>query len=141
MEYLILIGFLTLVLTTILGIGLYYSTTAEERLRATQIQNYGIKVVSSAESVYYSGEPSKATINPYLPEGVTDIKVEYDVLLDEYSLFITIQLPTGENKISFKSQVPIAESGGNPLSHSSGIKTIVLKAQGDPDYNVLLSEG
>jgi len=56
MEYLILIGFLTLVLTTILGIGLYYSTTAEDRLRATQIQNYGTKVISSAESVYYSGK-------------------------------------------------------------------------------------
>jgi len=146
MEYLILIGFLTLVLTTILGIGLYYSTTAEDRLRATQIQNYGTKVISSAESVYYSGEPSKATINPYLPEGVTGIgvyseDVEAPSGEKEYYLNINISLPTGQNVLTFRSQVPLEENSSSRLSHSSGIKTVVLKAQGFPNYNVLLSEG
>jgi hypothetical protein len=127
MEYLILMGFLTVVITTILGIGLYYSTTAEDSIRSSQIYNFGNKITGVAESVYYAGYPSKATINPFLPEGVTNITNITTGTV--YDLMINITLPTGNNTMSFRSQVPIKvyQSATQPRL-TGGIVTVTLEA-------------
>jgi len=103
-EYLIVIGFVTFVVIGILGIAFFYSNSMSDRIRMTQINSFATKIISSSESVYYAGEPSKATVEAYLPENVEQINIS------ENSLIFTVQTSSGENIIAFSSKVPISGS-------------------------------
>ena len=94
----------------------------KDRIKVTQISNYADKVLSTAESVFYAGEPSKATITSHLPESVLDIEIISP------DLIITFQTSTGQNKVSFASEVPILENSSSPLTVSKGIKKIAVVA-------------
>ena len=122
MEFLILMGFLTFVIVGIIGMGFYYSNTINDRIKSSQVANFGNKIISTSELVFYSGEPSRSTISAYLPEGVTNIQIA------ENSVVITHYLSSGINKISFQSDVPMVENLSAELSVSSGIKNIVIVA-------------
>lgn len=122
MEFLILMGFLTFVIIGVLGIGYFYSETINDRIKATQISNFANKIAITAETVFYSGEPSKATISVHLPEGVDDIEIIDDMIV------ITYHLATGENIISFSSNVPLAETPTEEITASSGLKTLTITA-------------
>ena len=58
MELLILMGFLTFVIVGIMGVGYFYSNTINDRIKSNEINNFAIKITSTAETVFYSGEPS-----------------------------------------------------------------------------------
>ncbi|MFH1291254.1 MAG: hypothetical protein ABIH79_01730 [archaeon] len=122
MEFLILMGFLTFVIIGILGIGYSYSGTTNDRIKSGQINSFANKIISTSETVFYAGEPSKATISVRLPDGVQDIEIINDTLV------ITYYLATGQNKISFSSNVPIAESSTEEISSVSGIKNLIIVA-------------
>ncbi|MBR9706509.1 hypothetical protein GOV14_05720 [Candidatus Pacearchaeota archaeon] len=136
MEYLILVGFLTIIITGILGIGLYYSTTSGDQLKETQIHNFGNKVVGASRTVFYAGEPSKATIYPFLPEGISGIDAVYYNGL--YYLLINITASSGEQKLSFKSDVPIMIDSSNPITIASGVKMIIIEADAS---HAVISQG
>jgi hypothetical protein len=118
-EYVIILGFVMIVIIGILGVALFYSGSIKDRIKVIQVNNFANKIISTAESVYYYGEPSKATISAYLPDGIKDITIM------ENSLFISTQLSSNLEKNSFSSQVPIE---GN-ITVSSGIKKIIIKAE------------
>lgn len=118
-EYIIIVGFVTFVLIGILGFAYFYSGNIKDRIKIIQLNNFGNKIISTAESVFYYGNPSKATISVYLPEGVTEIDIS------ENSLFIASYTSTGLQKSSFSSKVPIEGS----ISASSGIKKIEVIAE------------
>ena len=120
-EYLIVVGFITLVLIGILAIAIIYSGAVKDKIKMSQITTFASKIISSSEKTFYSGEPSKATFYAYLPDNVLDITI------DEDSLFFTIQTSSGINKISFSSNVPISGT----LTSSSGLKKIQVIAQGN----------
>lgn len=122
MEFLILMGFLTFVIVGIVGVGFYYSSTINDRIKSSQVANFGNKIASSSELVFYSGEPSKSTISAYLPDGVVDIQII------ENSIVISHHLSSGVNKISFQSDIPMEENLSAKLSIFSGIKKIVIVA-------------
>ena len=123
LELLILMGFLTFVIIGILGVGYYYSSTVNDRIKSTQVSNFAGKIISTSETVFYSGDPSKATITTYLPDGINSITI------DENSLIITYKLASGRNVAAYPSSVPIAEIGTGNLTTSSGIKKIVIVAE------------
>ncbi len=122
MEFLILMGFLTFVMVVIIGAGFYYSNTINDRMKSSQIANFANKITSTAEVVFYAGEPSKATITAHLPDGVTDLQII------ENSIVITHSLTSGENTIAYQSSVPMVENFSAELSIFSGIKSIVIVA-------------
>ena len=122
MEFLILMGFLTFVIMIIIGTGFHYSTTINDRIKSTETTNYANKITSTAEMVFYSGEPSKATISAHLPESVNDLQIIED------SVVINYTLTSGYNLIAYKSMVPMVEDPSNPLSTTSGIKSISITA-------------
>jgi uncharacterized protein (UPF0333 family) len=122
MELLILMGFLTFVIIGILGIGYFYSNTINDRIKASQVSNFAEKLIATSESVYYAGGPSKSTINAHLPDGVENLNVS------EEAITITYDLTSGENIISFESSVPIVEDSSNPLTSTSGVKSITVIA-------------
>ena len=129
MEYMILVGFITFIIIGLLGIGLFYSGSIKDRVKFTQVNNYANKIISTSESIFYAGEPSKATITAYLPESVTEIYVDET----EDSLVISVQLSSGITKRAFSSNVPI--SGSGTFSVSSGLKKIVIIA-GENEVNI-----
>lgn len=121
MEYVVILGFAMIVIIAILGIALFYSGNIKDRIKIIQVNNFANKIVSSAESVYYYGEPSKATISIYLPDGIENITIL------EKSLFISTQLSSGLEKSSFSSNVPIE----GYINIHPGIKRIAVKAEGN----------
>ena len=96
-------------------------------MKETQLTNYANKIISTSESVFYAGEPSKATITAYLPDNIDDIEINED----ENALVITYRTTSGVNVKAFDSNVPISESVGNELSDYQGSKRIEVIATED----------
>ena len=118
-EYLILMGFVTLVLAGILGIAFFYTSGIQDRVRVSQVSNFANKIISAAEYIYSSGEPSKTTVVAYLPENVKNITIEENLLL------ISLQTSSGLNRIGFPSSVNIT---GN-IPFSPGLKKLEIEAE------------
>lgn len=118
MEYVIIMGFVLLSITLITGLAFVYSGSLKDKIRENQVTNFANKVITTSESVYYSGEPSKATISVYLPEYVKNITIS------NKSLYLEVQFSSGLNKIEYKSNVPLSGS----ISTSSGMKKIIIEA-------------
>ncbi len=119
LEYLILVGFVTFVIIVTLAVAFFYSSSISDRIKASQINSFAEKVISTSEKVYYQGEPTKATISAYLPDGVQEISFYQN------NMFITLQTSSGIEKISITSDVPVE---GN-LSSGMGIKKIEIRAE------------
>lgn len=122
-EYLIVVAFVTFVVLTILGISLFYSTQVQDSIKFNQLERFAKKIISSAESTFYSGEPSRTTINSYLPNGVKSIAVQ------ENSLVFNIESAGGTSIIAYPSTVPINIPVGGEISTSSGLKRILIVAK------------
>lgn len=118
-EYLIIVGFVTFLVIGIMGVAFFYASSTRDRIRTNQLITFADKVISSAESVYYSGEPSKVTIVAYLPKGVTSIGIE------ENSLVVSIVTSSGISTMSFSSNVPISGS----ISVNEGVKNVEVVAE------------
>ena len=119
MEYLIIVGFVTFIIIGILGLAFIYSGSIKDSIKVNQITGFASKIISTSESIFYAGYPSKATIPVYLPEGVENISLSGD------SLIIEFQTSTGKNKISFSSNVPIT----GLITTGQGIKKIRILAE------------
>ena len=122
-EYLIIVGFIMFLIISILGFSLFYSDQIRDRVKLNQLQNFANKLVSSAEQVFYSGEPSKTTITAYLPSGVQSITIP--PAPNNKEIIFSIQTSSGLTIISFSSNVPI---GSSSLSNNEGVKRIVVTA-------------
>lgn len=120
MEFLILMSFLTFVIMGILTMGYFYSNTINDRMKSSQITNFANKIILTSETVFYAGEPSKATISAHLPIGVNDIEIIDDAII------ITYHLVTGQNKVAFSGNVPIVENSTAELSSDHGIKNLII---------------
>jgi len=133
-EYLIIMGFITFVIIGILGIAIFYSGSIRDKIKVTQMANCANKIISTAESVFYAGKPSRATINCYLPEGIQSIEIDTDIITHKSDLIFTLQTSTGKTVTDFTSNVELA---GN-IQATPGLKKIKLDAEED---NVKISQG
>ncbi len=120
-EYLIIVGFVIFLVVSVLGLALYYSSSISDRIRFDQVNNFANKIVSSAETVFYSGEPSRVTINAYLPAGVSGISVLSN------GIVINVSTASGLNTVYFESKVPLTGS----LNKNEGVKKILISAEVD----------
>ena len=127
-EYMIVVGFVSFLVVSVLGVGFFYSSTIRDRIKFNQIDGYANKLTSGAESVFYAGEPSKSTLDAYLPAGVTAIEV------NGKDIIFNISTSSGLTRIAYSSNVNLQ---GN-LSNKEGIHKIVITAQDD---GVFLSPG
>jgi len=147
-EYMMIIGFVTFAIMTVLALAIFYSDKTKDRMRLNYVDNFAIQLVNSAESVFFSGEPSKSTISLYLPEGVEIIEIKCsDGNLPSigppltlcgsglaYYLIITTHTSSGTNVKSYESKVPIIGS----INIGEGIKTLTLEAKSESGSNYLL---
>jgi len=118
-EYVIIVGFATFILIGVLSLALIYSGTIKDRIKLVQVNNFANKILSTSESVFYYGEPSKATISAFLPAGVINISILGN------TLYIETQTSSGIEKNGFVSKVPIK---GN-ITTSPGIKRLEFTAE------------
>ena len=121
-EYMIIIGFVTIAIMSILVLAYFYSNEIKDRIRLNQVENFAAQLVSSAESDFFQGEPSKTTVRLYLPEGIEA------VTLDQYNLIITTRTSSGQNIRAFSSDVIL----NGTISSGEGIKKLALEAK--PTY-------
>ena len=126
-EYLIVVGFVTFLVLGILGVAFFYTSVTNDQIKVSQVSNFANKIISSAESVFYAGEPSKLTLTGYLPIGITS----FQILPGE--IVVSITTSSGLTTMSFTSNVPLS---GN-ISHIDGVKRIEVLAQ---QNEVLISE-
>ncbi len=126
-EYLIVVGFVTFLVLGILGVAFFYTSVTNDQIKVSQVSNFANKIISSAESVFYAGEPSKLTLTGYLPIGIT----RFEILSGE--IVVSITTSSGLTTMSFTSNVPLS---GN-ISHIDGVKRIEVLAQ---QNEVLISE-
>ena len=120
-EYMIVVGFIVLLVLTVLGAALLYSSQINDSIEERQIEQFATKVVSSAESVKYAGEPSRSTISAYLPSNVKDIQIIGKEIVIDFTL------SSGFNRVSYLSKVAM----NGTISPGSGIKNIRIVALED----------
>ena len=126
-EYLIVIGFVTFLVLGILGVAFFYTSITNDQIRVSQVSNFANKIISSAESVFYAGEPSKLTLTGYLPIGIT----RFEIMGGE--IVVSMSTSSGVSTMSFTSNVPLS---GN-ISSIDGVKRVEVIAQ---QNEVLINE-
>lgn len=120
-EYMIVVGFIVFFVLVILGAALLYSSQINDSMQTRQIEQFANKIISSAETVKYAGEPSRSTISAYLPSNVRGVQImEREIVVD----FIT---SSGLNRVSYLSKVAMT----GEISQVSGIKKIRIVAMQD----------
>ena len=120
-EYITIMGFVLFILISIIGISMIYSSSINDIIKTNQQYNCINKIISAAESIYYAGSPSKATINCYFPESIKNITIEdNEIRLESYA-------SSGDQAVSFQSKVPINGS----INFSPGLRNIVITAYND----------
>lgn len=120
-EYLIVVGFISFLVITVLGIALVYSSQIRERIIFYQVASFAENVISSSESVFFAGEPSQATISAYLPRNVEGV----DIIGKD--LVFNISTDAGLARIAYSSKVEMQGT----ISSNEGLKTLVIVAQTD----------
>ena len=118
-EYLIIVSFLTFVTLSVLGVALFYTSQIKDTIKFNQIEQFANKLITSAESVYFAGEPSKLTLTAYVPEGVTSI------IISDNAINFVVGSQSGTNIISYSSDVPLTDS---TISNTAGVKKIQIIA-------------
>lgn len=126
-EYLIIVGFITFLVVGILAVALLYSSHIRDQIRFSHVANFADTLITSAESVYYAGEPSRIPIRPYMPAGVQSVVVNGTEVL------FTLSTASGTTTLLYTSAVPLEGT----FSYDEGVKRIVLIAQTD---RVLITE-
>ena len=126
LEYLIVVGFVVFAVIIILGVSLFYTSGAQDQIKLNQLYTFANKITTSAESVYYAGEPSKVTITAFLPDGVQNIQVISD------SIVFTIVTSSGISVTAFESNVPL--NSPTTISINEGLKRLVIRAGADRVY-------
>ncbi|MBI2452012.1 hypothetical protein HYV50_02955 [Candidatus Pacearchaeota archaeon] len=122
-EYLIVISFVTFVALSILGIALFYSAEIKDSIKFSQLEQFAKKITSSAERIYYSGEPSRTTISAYLPEGVQAVTIQ------NKDIIFNVSTSSGTSVIAYSSNVPIQGT----ITPTPGVKKIKLEIKSNPE--------
>mgnify|MGYP000139883470 CR=1 FL=1 len=117
-EYLLVISFVLFVVLSALGIAMTYSAQMKDTLKFNQIETFSQNVISAAETVYYSGEPSKTTVKAYLPEGIREIRIK-----DNYLIF-NVSTKSGEAVTAYRGNVNMTGS----IAPHSGLRVIYINA-------------
>ncbi len=117
-EYLMIIGFVLVVLGALIVVYFNHQTSQSRQVSAEQADSLARDIVDAAEEVYYLGEPSKRTIRIFMPQGVDSVSIS------DNELVFYIRGTGGISEIERPSSVNISGS----LSPSSGVRDIEITA-------------
>ena len=120
LEYLIIVGFVTFLVISVLLVAYIYTGTLKNKIKITQVDSFGNKVISTAETMFYSGEPSKTTLDIYLP-GVNSINITGNLIIIKYQTGATQTIRAYEGKVNMTGAINV----------SLGIKKLIFEAKSD----------
>jgi hypothetical protein len=121
-EFITVFGFIFLMMIPLIIIFFDQSGNVQDAIAENHIRNIEIKITDKAETVYYSGEPSKATFKAYFPERIESISINSRRILFGYRRW------KGDiSTIEYTSLVNISGS----LSTNPGIHYIEIEAMGE----------
>lgn len=121
MEYVIIVGFILVIMIPLILIFYEHTSSTNDQVITSQVDMIAKKVVDSAESVYYLGQPSKTRIKVYMPTNVED------VIIYNKEIVFKVKTRSGITDISQLSSVNIS---GN-ISATKGIHYISIESKGD----------
>jgi len=118
-EYMLVMGFATLMTLPLLLIYYTYSSDSSESVATSQALQVARRIVDASESVYYLGSPSQTTLKLTFPDRI------YSTNLSSKELVFKIKTRNGITDIV---QVSAVNMSGN-LPTSQGIHVITITAQ------------
>ncbi len=121
MEYVIIVGFILVIMIPLILIFYGHISSTNDQIITSQVDMIAKKVVDSAESVYYLGEPSKTRIKVYMPENVEQVTI--------YDKEIVFKVKTGSGLTDI-SQISSVNISGDILI-TPGIRYINIESKGD----------
>ena len=121
-EFMLVTGFLFVLLIPLIVIGFVYPQQGESQITAGQVTGMAIQIADAAEEVYYIGEPAKTTLKLYVPRNVEDIEI--------IGNSIVFKVKTINGITDVVETLPFNISGGN-ISTSEGTKIIKVESRGD----------
>lgn len=130
MEYIVVIGFAMVLAFPLIIIFFTQSQDVTDQLTMNQVREIGRKLISTAESVYYLGEPSQTTLKVYMPSGVENIVIDPDT----NELIFNVTIENMYSDVVFKSDIPI----NGDLDPISGVRYIIVK---NVQHTVVFSDG
>ena len=74
-EFLTIFGFIFLMTVPLIVIFFDQMGAIEDSIAQTHLRNLAIKIADKSESVYYLGQPSRASIKAYLPRRLESIEI------------------------------------------------------------------
>ena len=120
MEYMILVGFLVVItIPLILVYNTQYRGTSQQII-ANQADQIGQKIVDTAESIYYLGQPSKTTVKIYIPEQIESITIR------DYEIMFKLMTSKGTDDVVKLSNVPL----NGTLPSTSGMHYVTVQSVG-----------
>lgn len=75
-EYMLIMGFVAIMTIPLIVIYYTYTTGSTDEIITSQVTQLAHKIVDSAESVYFLGEPSQTTIKVYIPKQITGASID-----------------------------------------------------------------
>lgn len=120
MEYMILVGFLVVITIPLI---LVYNTQYKGtniQIISNQADQIGQKIVDTAESVYYLGQPSKTTLKVYMPQQIEN------VVVGNNEITFRVIVNNGIDEVVKMSSVPI----NGTLKATSGMHYITVQSVG-----------
>lgn len=131
LEYLLVVAltFAIIVPTTYLFYN--FSKESSQEIADAQITKLGKSIVDTAETIFYSGEGSKATLELNIPDNIDSA-----LIIDGRELVFNITTNFGTSEIVFFSSVNMTTIGSNcnanvckiPELASSGLKKLKIEA-------------
>jgi hypothetical protein len=119
MEYLLITGFVFLILAVILVVSYSQSATFTREVTSSQIQKVGNQIVDAANAVYYAGPPTKKTLKLYFPELINNVTIS------NTALNFNVQGAAGPSEYSISAATNMTGS----LRNFAGIHVISVQAQ------------
>ncbi|PIN78445.1 hypothetical protein COV14_03375 [Candidatus Woesearchaeota archaeon CG10_big_fil_rev_8_21_14_0_10_33_12] len=120
-EYVIIVGFILFITIPLILIFYEHTSSTNDQVITSQVDMIAKKVVDSAESVYYLGEPSKTRIKVYMPTNIENVTI------DNYEVVFKVKTKSGVTDISQPSSVNISGF----ISVTKGIHYISIESKGD----------
>ncbi len=119
-EFLTVFGFVFLMTIPLIIIFFDQAGGVQDAISENHIRNIAIKITDKAESIYYSGEPSKTTLKAYFPEKIESINITSRTIFFNYN--------TAKNILHSIEVVSLVNISGN-LSSKAGIHYIQIEAK------------
>jgi hypothetical protein len=118
-EYMLIIGFATLMVLPLLLIYYTYSSDSKDAVGTGQAMQIARKIVDSSESVYYLGKPSQTTLKLNFPEGIQSTNISGKEII--------FKMRTNQGIAEIVQVASVNMSGTIPKSQ--GIHIITFKAE------------